>query len=88
MKAKWLNYEFTVYGSPDTVTWNDVPGIYVFCGLNQADRWVSYYLGKVESFKNRLPNHERWKEAARLGATRVHAMVVQQGPAGTQLNRN
>jgi len=76
MKVKWLDYEFDVY-NPGGTTWNDVPGIYIFCGLNSAGRWVAHYIGQAESFKDRIPNHEKWNEAARLGATHVHAMVVQ-----------
>lgn len=77
-KVKWSNHEFGVFGPPGTVAWNDVPGVYIFTGLNTSNRWVAIYIGKAESFSSRLPNHERWAEAARLGATHVHAMVVQQ----------
>jgi len=76
MKTNWLSYEFEVY-DPGT-TWNDVGGIYIFAGINQQGRWRALYIGKTESFKNRLSNHENWPAAVRLGASHVHAMVVRQ----------
>ncbi len=77
MKIKWLNYEFGVY-DPETTTWNDVGGIYIFTGLNPQGRWRAFYIGQAKSFQDRIPSHENWTAAARLGATHVHAMVVQQ----------
>ncbi|NQV29533.1 MAG: GIY-YIG nuclease family protein [Candidatus Marinimicrobia bacterium] len=37
---------------------------------------MALYIGKAESFKSRLDNHERWDDAVRAGATHIHAMVV------------
>ena len=37
---------------------------------------VPLYVGQAESLAERLPTHERWPEAMRLGATHVHARVV------------
>lgn len=71
----WGGYEFMMYEMA-TTTWNDVGGIYIFAGPAQNGRWNAYYIGKCDSFKNRCPNHERWNEAIRLGATHVHALVV------------
>jgi len=75
-KVNWLSYGFDVY-SPNT-TWNDVPGIYIFTGLNAVGRWRAFYIGQASSFKDRFANHENWAAAVRLGATHVHALVVQQ----------
>jgi excinuclease UvrABC nuclease subunit len=75
--VQWLSYQLTVY-DPSTTTWHDVPGIYIFAGVNAGGYWKAIYVGKAKSFLNRLSNHEVWDEAARLGATHVHAMVVQQ----------
>jgi excinuclease UvrABC nuclease subunit len=69
-----LGYDFAVYDS--NATWNDVGGVYIFAGLNAQHRWVPLYAGKADSFRTRIPQHERWSEAVRLGATHVHAMVV------------
>lgn len=33
--------------------------------------WVPVYIGIAENLQDRLPNHERWAEAVKLGATRV-----------------
>ena len=71
--AKWLGQEFTVY-TPDT-TWNALAGVYIFCGSNQQNQWVPLYVGRAHSFAQRIPGHERWAEAVRLGATHIHAMV-------------
>ena len=56
-KVNWLTYEFDVY--PPNTTWNDVPGIYIFAGLNAAGRWRAYYIGQAKSFKDRLSNHDQ-----------------------------
>jgi hypothetical protein len=74
--ATWGGYEFTIY-DPATTTWNDVPGIYIFAQPVQ-NGWYAKYIGIADSFSARLPNHERWTEARRLGATHVHAAVIQQ----------
>ena len=75
MTSIWLNkYQFWVYDSA-IATWYDVAGIYIFAGLTPRG-WRPFYIGQAKSFQNRIPNHENWPEAARLGATHVHAMVV------------
>jgi excinuclease UvrABC nuclease subunit len=56
--------------------WHDVAGIYIFAGISQNGRWTAFYIGQAKSFQNRLPNHELWEAAVRMGATHVHAMVV------------
>ena len=65
--------EFTVYGS--STTWNKKAGLYIFTYLTQQG-WTPVYVGQTDDFSARLPNHERWDEAVRLGATHVHAVVV------------
>lgn len=74
MKINWASHEFEVH-SP-SVSWHDVPGIYIFAGLNQASKWVPLYIGQASSLSDRLTGHERWAEAVRRGATHIHAMVV------------
>jgi excinuclease UvrABC nuclease subunit len=75
-KCTWLNHEFHV--DHHGAAWNDVPGIYIFCGINAQNQWAPLYIGQAESFAARLPTHERWQEATQLGATHVHAIVVPQ----------
>ena len=70
----WAGYDFTVYASVG-IAWNNVAGIYIFTGV-VGNQWEPYYIGQCDSFQNRLRSHERWGEAARLGATHVHARVV------------
>ena len=70
----WLTYEFNVYTM--NANWNDTGGIYIFTGKNPQGQWVPLYIGKADSFQSRLGSHERWDEAARAGATHVHARGV------------
>ena len=76
--ATWFEHEFTVY-DPETTNWKEVGGLYIFAGLVKDQlgnsRWRAYYIGKTGDFADRLPTHENWPEAQRLGATHVHALV-------------
>lgn len=70
----WNGRLFTIY-SVDT-TWNPVSGLYIFAGPGLLG-WKACYIGQTVSFAERIPGHERWMEAQRLGATHIHACVVQ-----------
>lgn len=48
-------------------------GNYGFFRPNGNRRWVPVYWGETENLRDRLPNHERWQEAKRLGATAIVA---------------
>ncbi|MFH2067944.1 MAG: hypothetical protein ABII89_00555 [Candidatus Omnitrophota bacterium] len=72
--VQWLNHTFTVY--LQSAQWNNVAGIYIFAGLNEQNQWVPLYIGKCDSFDDRIPSHEQWDTAMSLGATHVHAMKV------------
>lgn len=72
--AKWLSYDLGVY-EPGS-TWNDVAGVYIFCGVSAQNKWVALYIGQAESFRDRFSSHDQWEPAVRLGATHVHALVV------------
>lgn len=74
--VNWAGYQFTVYNVNGD--WNECGGIYIFAGLNPQHLWVPLYIGQADSFRNRIPSHEQWLPATLLGATHVHAMVVQQ----------
>ena len=75
-KVTWLTHEFSVHQHGDN--WNAVPGLYIFTGVNREQKWYPLYVGQAVSLAERIPNHERWQEAQRLGATHVHAMVVKE----------
>lgn len=75
-QVRWLSYQFTVYTA--NTSWYDVGGIYIFCGLSPQNQWVALYIGQADSFRNRIPSHEQWTPAVRLGATHIHALVVPQ----------
>jgi hypothetical protein len=72
----WGSHEFQVYEK--NTNWNEVGGVYIFCGINSHGLWIPAYIGETESFRSRIPCHDRWEEAVRLGATHVHAKVVEQ----------
>ena len=72
----WGGFEFTAY-DPETTTWNDVPGVYVFAGLSDNLLWwVAKYVGQTSSFRERMQGHEKWAEAKLNGATHIHSRVV------------
>lgn len=75
-EVTWLSYTFNVYLHDDN--WADVAGIYIFCGINSKNQWVAYYIGKTESFQDRIPSHKQWEQAVKLGATHAHAKMVSQ----------
>lgn len=77
----WAGHQFTAY--PPTTTWNHVSGIYIFARQSSPGNWQALYIGQAQSFADRLPSHERWSEAARHGATHIHALIVPQ-----QVNRD
>ena len=59
-----------------TANWNEVGGLYLFANLNNS-QWFIHYAGQTNNFKNRIPNHDRWSEAKKLGATHVLAVVLE-----------
>lgn len=74
--VNWGGYEFDVHTK--NTKWNDVPGLYIFTGLNQRNRWVALYIGETDSLAERIPGHEHWTEAVQLGATHIHARAEQE----------
>lgn len=80
MESEWLGYRFFV--RDHEIDWPDVGGLYIFAGVNAEGDWIPYYIGQTDSFRNRLPNHERWLPAQFCGATHVH--VRPEASAGTR----
>jgi hypothetical protein len=70
--------EFIIY-DPNNTTWNQAPGLYIFAYLVSPGKWRALYVGKTDDFSDRLPYHPRWSEATQLGATHVHALVIERG---------
>jgi hypothetical protein len=62
-------------------------GLYMFCGENSGllsgTFTTVYYIGQTNDLTERLSNHERWQEAADLGATDV--LIA---PIGIQSHRD
>ena len=80
----WCGQTFVAY--PCTTTgWNDVPGVYIFSGLDYARQWwLAKYVGQTNSLPARLVNHERLQDAQNWGATHIHACVIRD--ASVRLN--
>ena len=73
----WLGYNFSVH--PVTADWPGESGLYIFAALATnrlvIPQWCAVYVGEARNFATRLPNHERWAEAVRLGTTHVHLRI-------------
>ena len=77
-KVRWLTYDFNVY--PPKTKWNEVGGIYIFCGFNKNNEWVAIYIGETGegptgNFRSRMSGHEKCEKAKSLGATHIHALM-------------
>lgn len=81
----WLTYEFHSY-APNS-PWNDVAGVYIFCGVNAQNQWVPLYVGQAESIRDRFSSHEKWNPAVLRGASRVHVRVIPQAAARDVVER-
>ena len=66
--------DFAIYSLSDQ--WNKVAGLYIFAHRTDQTHWQSLYVGQTDDFSSRIPNHEQWCSAVRLGATHIHARVV------------
>lgn len=82
-RVNWCGWTFGVYSKEGR--WRDVGGIYVFAGKGRDGRWRAIYVGKTGSFQDRIPFHEKWNYAVRLGATHVHAMAVSSAVKRTEI---
>ena len=79
MNPRWAisptkELEFCVYDVRDS-NWNKVKGLYIFAKVTN-NRWSPLYIGKTEDFSQRMPNHERFDDAIRRGATHIHAVAL------------
>lgn len=82
-KIAWEGHEFSIHAP--TVNWSKTcGGVYIFAMLTQ-EGWVPLYVGQCDCFCDRLTTHERWDEAAQLGATHVHARAVGQAASRDSL---
>lgn len=61
--------------------WNECGGVYVFARfINDRGQWQALYVGKCDHFNSRIPGHERWQAAIRLGAESVLACPIAVAP--------
>ena len=72
-------YEYKIY-TIDT-NWYDVPGNYIFAKETEPTSWTALYIGETESFKDRLPNHEKLPCVKRYGGTHIHAHINEDNDA-------
>ena len=88
MRVDWQGFEFDVY--LPLSNWSAKPGLYIFVGWDSVQRlWrlPPLYIGKTDSFLDRLPNHEKWPEAARQGATHVHLLVMERADLREEIEK-
>jgi excinuclease UvrABC nuclease subunit len=72
--CRWNGVELHILAKD--ANWSKSAGIYIFAGVNSNRNWVALYIGQASSFADRVPNHERWDDAVKRGATHVHACIV------------
>ena len=77
--------EFTIYSFNDQ--WKNVAGLYIFALQTNQTHWRALYVGQTDDFSSRIPYHEKWNSAVRLGASHVHARVVPLAAARDTLER-
>lgn len=74
----WAKTRFYIY-EPSAIFWKDEGGIFIFCGYSsKPGLWLPQYVEHSKSLAARIPNHELWESAASLGATHIHAKLVQE----------
>ena len=71
----WKEHVFTIYEPTNACQQKD-GGVYIFAGLNAQGLWRAFYIGETKSFAERLPGHEKWLDAVRMGTTHIHLKVV------------
>ena len=67
------NLEFKIYTKEEAEQLTS-SGIYMFINSEKPQKII--YIGQTKCFSERLPNHERWNEAKKLGADRVAIALV------------
>ena len=72
---------YTYWLDDPASTFKNEGGNYAFVKQLPNGNFVPLYFGQAKSLQNRLPSHERWPDALRLGAT--HSMT-HTTPAGEQ----
>lgn len=70
--------------SPTAAGIQAVAGNYVFAKLLQDGTYLPLYFGEAVDLQARIPSHERWQEAVRLGASHILAHTTQGGESARQ----
>lgn len=85
--VNWLGQSGTAYcywlsdAAFGPTTFKDEGGNYAFVKRLPSGNFVPLYFGETNSLRTRIPNHECWAAAVRLGATHVMTHTT---PAGEQ----
>jgi len=56
--------------------WADIGGVFIFAARLPNGDWNPLFVGHADSLMQRIPGHEKWPWAVRLGATGVLACAV------------
>jgi hypothetical protein len=65
----------------DSAAIQDVAGNYAFVKQLATGNFIPIYFGIADSLQNRIPNHERFDDAVKAGATHVMAHTTPAGEA-------
>lgn len=75
-----MTYRYWFLDNPRTPSAiKNVAGNYAFVRRHPNGNFTPLYFGIADSLQNRIPNHERWADAIRAGATHVMSHTT---PAG------
>ena len=61
---------YNYFTAPPNPVWIQAPGNYIFV-KQTSNSWILLYAGQCDDFSKRMPGHDRWSEAVRLGVTHV-----------------
>jgi hypothetical protein len=76
--ASGVQYQYTLYEHSKT-QWHPLAGNYAFAYQDVDGKWVIVYIGETEDFSKRLPTHERWDAAKKLGCLHIIARTNSAG---------
>lgn len=75
-------YRYWFLSDPGTAaSIKDEGGNYAFVKQLSNGNFVPLYFGKADSLRDRIPNHECWAEATRLGVTHLMSHTTPAGDA-------
>ena len=74
-KTSGNTYHYWFLTNPtDTMKIKPLAGNYMFVKPTN-EGWTPVYVGIAENLRDSIPNHEKWIEAVKLGATKIMAHI-------------